>query len=79
MCANLYRNTINDGDSQTSSLPIFPEGVGTSVHRLKLSFSTFPARNEGTLMTLGNVSNANRRAMSICTEKFLFLTDHKVS
>ena len=33
--ANLYRNTINDGDSQTSPLPIFPEGVGTSVHRLK--------------------------------------------
>ena len=32
--ANVYRNTINDGDSQTSPLPIFPEGVGTSVHRL---------------------------------------------
>ena len=31
--ANVYRNTINDGDSQTS-LPIFPEGGGTSVHRL---------------------------------------------
>ena len=31
---NLYRNTINDGDSQTSPLPIFPAGVGTSVHRL---------------------------------------------
>ena len=27
-------STINDGDSQTSPLPIFPEGVGTSVHRL---------------------------------------------
>ena len=27
-------NTIIVGDSQTSSLPIFPEGVGTSVHRL---------------------------------------------
>ena len=31
--ANVYRNTINDGDSQTSPLPIFPGG-GTSVHRL---------------------------------------------
>ena len=27
-------NTIIVGDSQTSPLPIFPEGVGTSVHRL---------------------------------------------
>ena len=33
--ANLYLNTIIDGDSQTSPLPIFPEGVGTSVHRLE--------------------------------------------
>ena len=33
--ANVYRNTINDGDSQTSPLPIFPEGVGTSVHGLE--------------------------------------------
>ena len=32
--ANVYRNTINDGDSQTSPLPIFTEGGGTSVHRL---------------------------------------------
>ena len=32
--ANVYRNTINDGDSQTSLLPIFSEGGGTSVHRL---------------------------------------------
>ena len=32
--ANLYRNTINNGDSQTSPLPTFPEGGGTSVHRL---------------------------------------------
>ena len=32
--ANLYLNTIIDGDSQTSPLQIFPEGVGTSVHRL---------------------------------------------
>ena len=32
--ANLYRNTINNGDSQTSPLPIFHEGGGTSVHRL---------------------------------------------
>ena len=31
--ANLYLNTII-GDSQTSPLPIFLEGVGTSVHRL---------------------------------------------
>ena len=31
--ANVYRNTINDGDSQTSLLPIFSEGAGTSVHR----------------------------------------------
>ena len=26
--ANVYWNTINDGDSQTSPLPIFPEGGG---------------------------------------------------
>ena len=26
--ANVYRNTINDGDSQTSLLPIFSEGGG---------------------------------------------------
>ena len=32
--ANVYRNKINDGDSQTSALPIFHEGGGTSVHRL---------------------------------------------
>ena len=32
--ANVYRNTINDGDSQTSLLPIFSEGGGASVHRL---------------------------------------------
>ena len=32
--ANVYRNTINDGDSQTSPLPIFPEGGGRSVRRL---------------------------------------------
>ena len=32
--ANVYWNTINDGDSQTSPLPIFPTGGGTSVHRL---------------------------------------------
>ena len=32
--ANVCRNMINDGDSQRSPLPIFPEGVGTSVHRL---------------------------------------------
>ena len=32
--ANVYRDTINDSDSQTSLLPIFSEGVGTSVNRL---------------------------------------------
>ena len=37
--ANVYRNTINDGDSQTSPLPIFPEGGGTSVHRLPKGYS----------------------------------------
>ena len=26
--ANVYRNTINDGDSQTSPLPMFPQGGG---------------------------------------------------
>ena len=35
--ANVYRNTINDGDSQKFPLPIFPERVGTSVHRLLYS------------------------------------------
>ena len=33
---NICRNTINDGDSQMSPLPIFPEGGRTSVHRLLL-------------------------------------------
>ena len=32
--ANVYRNTINEGDSQMSPLPIFPEGVETSVQEL---------------------------------------------
>ena len=32
--ANVNRNTINDSDSQTSPLPIFPEGGGTSLYRL---------------------------------------------
>ena len=32
--ANVHQNTINDGDSQTSLLPIFFWGSGTSVHRL---------------------------------------------
>ena len=36
--ANVYGNTINDGDSQTSPLPIFPEGRGTSAHRLRTTF-----------------------------------------
>ena len=35
--ANIYRNTINDGDSHTSPLPLFPKGGGTSVHRLNPS------------------------------------------
>ena len=35
-------NTITVGDSQTSPLPIFPEGEGTSVHRLpKGGFVTY--------------------------------------
>ena len=34
----MYTGTrLTDGDSQTSPLPIFPEGGGTSVHRLHLS------------------------------------------
>ena len=45
----------------------------------KLSFSTFLTGKEGTPMTLGNIADANSRAMSICTDKILFLTDHKVS
>ena len=40
--ANVYRNTINDGDSQTSLLPIFSEGGGTSVHRLNTCLTTAP-------------------------------------
>ena len=39
--ANVYRNTINDGDSQTSPLPISPEEGGTSVHRLPFGCSLF--------------------------------------
>ena len=39
--ANVYRNTINDGDSQTSPLPISPEGGGTSIHRLLFGCSFF--------------------------------------
>ena len=34
--ANVYPNTINDGNSQTSLLPIFSEGGGTSVHSANL-------------------------------------------
>ena len=37
--ANVYRNKINDGDSQTSLLVIFSEGGGTSVHRVGKAFS----------------------------------------
>ena len=33
-------NTIIAGDSQTSPLPIFPEGGGTSVHRLPSTWVT---------------------------------------
>ena len=39
--ANVYRNTINDGDSQTSPLAISPDGGGTSVHRLPFGCSFF--------------------------------------
>ena len=39
--ANVYRNTINDGDSQTPPLPISPEGGGTSLHRLPFGCSFF--------------------------------------
>ena len=35
--ANVYWNTINDGDSQTSLLPMFSKGRGSSVHRLAQS------------------------------------------
>ena len=35
--ANLYLNTIIDGDSQMSPLPIFAEGMGRSVRRLLLT------------------------------------------
>ena len=34
--ANVYWNTINDGDSQMSPLPIFPDGGGMSVYRLNI-------------------------------------------
>ena len=34
----MYTGTrLTDGDSQTPPLPSFPEGGGTSVHRLRLS------------------------------------------
>ena len=39
----------------------------------------FPNQKRRNADDSGNVSNANSRAMLICTEKFLFLTDHKVS
>ena len=35
--ANIHRNTINDGDSQTSLFPIFFGGEGVSVQRLLCS------------------------------------------
>ena len=36
--ANVYQNTINDDDSQTSFSPIiFSEGRGVSVHRLLIA------------------------------------------
>ena len=34
-------NTIIVGDSQTSPLPIFPDGGGTSVHRLPNEYFLF--------------------------------------
>ena len=37
--ANVYPNTINDGNSQTSLLPIFSEGGGTSVHWLSIKIT----------------------------------------
>ena len=37
--ANVYPNTINDGDAQTSLLPIFSEGGGTSVHWLSIKIT----------------------------------------
>ena len=37
--ANVYLNTINDRDSQTSLLPIFSEGGGTSVHWLSIKIT----------------------------------------
>ena len=37
--ANVYPNTINDSNSQTSLLPIFSEGGGTSVHWLSIKIT----------------------------------------
>ena len=60
--ANVYRNTINDGDSQTFPLPIFPEGGGTSVHRLHFFVSIF-------FGLIGKVMHAKRE---FCTTITLF-------
>ena len=42
--ANVHRNMINDGNSQTSLLPIFSVGRGTSVYRLSTRCSDFNSR-----------------------------------
>ena len=59
---NVYGNTINDGDSQTSLLPIFPEGGGTFVHSLHFFVSIF-------FDLIGKVMHAKRE---FCTTITLF-------
>ena len=70
--ANEYWNTINDGDSQTSPLPIFPEGGGTSVHRLfRFTYVLFGVAvvlyhiNDGFGVTV-NVINISERYGFVC-------------
>ena len=70
--ANEYWNTINDGDSQTSPLPIFPEGGGTSVHRLfRFTYVLFGVVvvlyhiNDGFGVTV-NVINISERYGFVC-------------
>ena len=66
---NLYRNTIKDGDSQTCPLPIFPEGVGTSVHRLSPRLPPFfsaSIREGGVALSVGHPRGTHSRCVIGC-------------
>ena len=53
--ANLYLNTIINGDSQTSPLPIFPEGVG----RLYTGYFCMKMKNDLERMLISHLHNSS--------------------